>query len=67
MHVRDTAELRRLACWYRDFAERAGNPTIWEARLGMAEDLEREAQQREQPMRKELVRSAKDLSCAAAV
>ena len=36
-------ELRRLATWYRDFAERAGSSTIWEARLHMAEDLEREA------------------------
>jgi len=23
--------LRELAAWYREFAERAGNPTIWEA------------------------------------
>jgi hypothetical protein len=36
-------DLRRLATWYRDFAERAGSITIWEARLHMAEDLEREA------------------------
>ena len=36
-------ELRELASWYREFAERAGNPTIWEARLLMAEDLEAEA------------------------
>jgi hypothetical protein len=35
--------LRELAAWYRSFAERAGNPTIWEARLLMAEDLEAEA------------------------
>ena len=48
------AQLRALAAWYRDFAERAGNSTIWEARLRTAEDLEREARQREQPGRKEL-------------
>jgi hypothetical protein len=39
-----TAEkLRELAVWYREFAERAGNPMIWEARLRTAEDLEAEA------------------------
>jgi hypothetical protein len=36
-------ELRELAAWYRDFAEKAGNPWIWEARLRHAEELEREA------------------------
>jgi hypothetical protein len=36
-------DLRRLATWYREFAERTGSTTIWEARLHMAEDLEREA------------------------
>lgn len=36
-------ELRRLASWYREFAERTGNPDIWEARLRTAEDLEAEA------------------------
>jgi len=35
--------LRELASWYRQIAERAGSPVIWEARLRMAEDLEREA------------------------
>jgi hypothetical protein len=35
--------LRDLATWYRRFAERADNPTIWEARLRMAEDLDAEA------------------------
>ena len=37
------ADLRRLAAWYRVFAEKAGNPAIWEARLHLAEDLEAEA------------------------
>jgi hypothetical protein len=35
--------LRELAHWYREFAERAGNPVIWEARLRMAKELEWEA------------------------
>jgi hypothetical protein len=38
-------ELRKLAVWYREFAERAGNPVIWEARLKTAEALERAASQ----------------------
>jgi hypothetical protein len=33
-------DLRNLAAWYREFAEKAGNPMIWELRLQMAEDLE---------------------------
>jgi hypothetical protein len=36
-------KLRDLASWYREFAERAENPVIWDARLRTAEDLEREA------------------------
>jgi len=39
----DPTRLRALASWYREFAERAGNPVIWEARLRTAEDLEKEA------------------------
>jgi pyruvate/2-oxoglutarate dehydrogenase complex dihydrolipoamide dehydrogenase (E3) component len=35
--------LRELAAWYREAAQRAGNPAIWEARLLTAEDLEAEA------------------------
>jgi hypothetical protein len=35
--------LRELASWYREFAERAGEPAIWHARILAAEDLEREA------------------------
>jgi|HubBroStandDraft_6_1064221.scaffolds.fasta_scaffold329911_2 hypothetical protein len=31
-------QLRELAQWYREFAERAGNPMIWELRT--AEDLD---------------------------
>jgi len=44
---RDPAKLRRLACWYREFAERAGSPAIWEGRLRMAGDLEAEADRME--------------------
>jgi hypothetical protein len=33
-------ELRELAAWYREFAERTANPVIWEARLRMAAKLE---------------------------
>jgi hypothetical protein len=41
--MEDPHKLRELAGWYREFAERAGNPAIWHARLMTAEDLEREA------------------------
>ena len=40
--------LKELACWYREFAERAANTMIWEARLLTAENLDREADQIEQ-------------------
>ncbi len=36
--------LRQLALWYRELAEGAANPAIWEARLQTAERLEREAE-----------------------
>jgi hypothetical protein len=39
----DQEQLLTLASWYREFADRAGNPMIWECRLQMAEDLEAEA------------------------
>jgi hypothetical protein len=39
----DSLRLRELASWYREFAERTANPTVWEARLHTAEDLEAEA------------------------
>ena len=39
----DPKKLRELASWYRAFAERAGSPAIWEARLRTAEGLEAEA------------------------
>jgi hypothetical protein len=40
-------KLRALAGWYREFAERAGNPAIWEGRLRTAKDLERAADRTE--------------------
>ncbi len=42
-HLDQAQKLRDLASWYREFAERAENPAIWDARLRTAEDLEREA------------------------
>jgi hypothetical protein len=46
--MNDPRELRKLAAWYREFAERAGNPAIWEARLKTAEALEGEASRLEE-------------------
>ena len=40
--------LRELAHWYREFADRAGNPVIWEARLRTAKELEQEADRLEE-------------------
>jgi hypothetical protein len=39
----ETERLRELAAWYREYAERTGNPAIWHARIRTAEDLEAEA------------------------
>src|ERR1700682_5378302 len=39
----DSVDLRKRAEWYRQFAERAGTPWIWEARLKTADKLEAEA------------------------
>jgi hypothetical protein len=41
--VKSPHRLPQLAVWYRDFADRAGNPAIWEARLRTAKALEEEA------------------------
>src|SRR5438270_9209229 len=43
--MREVARLRDQAAWYRNISDRAGNPRIWESRLRMAEDLDREADQ----------------------
>jgi hypothetical protein len=36
-------DLRELAAWYREYAERAGNPAIWHSRLMTALKLEEKA------------------------
>ena len=41
--MEQATKLRNLAKWYRDLAEKAGEPWIWEARLRRAKELEREA------------------------
>ncbi|HWB51064.1 MAG TPA: hypothetical protein VG651_18280 [Stellaceae bacterium] len=41
--ARQIERLRELASWYREYAERTGNPAIWDARIRTAEDLEAEA------------------------
>jgi hypothetical protein len=46
------SELRGLARWYRSFAEKAGNPAIWEKRLLTAERLEDEAARVEKALRR---------------
>ena len=53
--LNDPGELRKLASWYRRFAERAGNPMIWEARLKTAEALEREASRLEARRRRRAI------------
>jgi hypothetical protein len=40
---KEPRRLRELGAWYRVFAEEAGNPAIWEARLRTAGELEKEA------------------------
>jgi hypothetical protein len=46
--MKEPSEFRKLAAWYREFAERAGNPAIWAARLMTALELEREANRLEE-------------------
>jgi hypothetical protein len=55
--MEDPRKLRALAGWYREFAERAGNPAIWHARLTTAEGLEREADRSEKIAARDHVRS----------
>jgi hypothetical protein len=47
----DAQRLRELMSWYREFAERAGSPWIWEARLATASKLEKEADRLEKNAR----------------
>lgn len=37
-------KLRELASWYREFAERAGDPVIWERRIRVADALDADAE-----------------------
>jgi hypothetical protein len=41
--MEQSTKLRNLAKWYRDLAEKASEPWIWEARIRQARELEREA------------------------
>ena len=43
VQLTEPEELRRLAAWYRDLADQAGNSAVWDARLRTAEELEAEA------------------------
>ena len=45
-------KLRKLAAWYRQYAQQTANPAIWEARLQTAEDLEAEAERIERAQKK---------------
>jgi hypothetical protein len=47
--LENAQRLRELATWYREFAEKAGSPIIWDARLRMAEDLDQEIARIEGP------------------
>ena len=41
--MEEPERLRKLAAWYREIAERAGDPWSWEARLKTATEMEEEA------------------------
>jgi hypothetical protein len=53
--MQEAQKLRELAAWYREFAERTANPSIWEARLRTADDLDEEAERLEKRAAPELV------------
>jgi phage-related minor tail protein len=42
----DVDKLRQPAAWYREFADRAGYPWVWDTRLRTAQELEAKAGQR---------------------
>jgi hypothetical protein len=46
--LEDPKKLQELATWYREFAEKADSPAIWDARLRTAEDLDDEVTRIEQ-------------------
>jgi hypothetical protein len=53
----DPFELRKLASWYREYAKHAENPTIWDARLRTADELDAEADRIETEQRARLEKS----------
>ena len=57
--MKDPRKLREVAGWYREFAERAGNPDIWHMRLLTAKNLEREADRLEKMAPRGHARSSK--------
>jgi hypothetical protein len=48
----EARKLRELAAWYREYAEQAGNPWIWDARRRTADSMEKEAALREERLLK---------------
>ena len=40
--MQDPKKLRELARWCREFAEKTGNPVIWDLRLRRADNLDAE-------------------------
>lgn len=55
VEMQDPDTLRKLAYWLREFAERTGNPVIWEARLRTADELEAAADRIERDLSARLV------------
>jgi hypothetical protein len=51
VRTEDPKRLRELARWYRELAEKAGNPAIWDLRSRHADKLDAEADriERERP------------------
>ena len=43
----EVEKLRARAAWYREFAERAGEAWVWDARLRQAAELEQAAERLE--------------------
>lgn len=43
MDGKQPQQLRELAAWHREFAERAGSSVIWDGRLRLADECDAEA------------------------
>lgn len=52
MEETEPAKLRELAAWYREYAKRAGDLNIWDARLRTADELEAKAARIERERRR---------------